>query len=122
VTGLLLQRYHPHLPGQRPFQCLNRRAVMNIVLPLQLEAFRHRPQAAHWNESHEARSEVDLPQVCWNLGLLKGDLDELIANEPYKRFYMHRAGQLAGHWTYTMWAIIRRGRRYGRELERAHGH
>jgi len=38
-----------------------------------------------------------IPQVCWILALLKGDLDELNANETYKRFYMQPRRSLAGH-------------------------
>ena len=33
-------------------------------------------------------------RACWISGLLKGEPNELIETEQYKRFYMHRSG----HW------------------------
>tara|TARA_R110000796_G_scaffold227766_4_gene344670 strand:+ start:29793 stop:31133 length:1341 start_codon:yes stop_codon:yes gene_type:complete len=69
------------------------RAIYDIVLAAQLAAFKVIAPGRHWNESHEATVRV-ITSGLLDLGLLKGDLDELIANETYKRFYMHRAG----HW------------------------
>ncbi len=69
------------------------RSIYDIVLAAQLEAFKVIAPGRHWNESHEATVRV-ITAGLLDLGLLKGDLDELIANETYKRFYMHRAG----HW------------------------
>jgi Xaa-Pro aminopeptidase len=46
-----------------------------------------------WNAPHEAAVAV-LTQGFIDLGLLKGDAQELIKTEAYRRFYMHRTG----HW------------------------
>jgi len=46
-----------------------------------------------WNMPHEAAMAV-LTQGFIDLGLLKGDVQELIKTEAYRRFYMHRTG----HW------------------------
>jgi Xaa-Pro aminopeptidase len=48
---------------------------------------------AHWNDAHDATVRVTA-QGLKDLGLLEGDVKELIETETYKRFYMHRAG----HW------------------------
>tara|TARA_R110002051_G_scaffold186292_1_gene255712 strand:- start:100833 stop:102128 length:1296 start_codon:yes stop_codon:yes gene_type:complete len=69
------------------------RAIYDIVLAAQQAAFEVIAPGRHWNESHEATVRV-ITAGLLQLGLLKGDLEELIANETYKRFYMHRAG----HW------------------------
>ncbi|MDR1854654.1 MAG: aminopeptidase P N-terminal domain-containing protein, partial [Azoarcus sp.] len=46
-----------------------------------------------WNAPHEAAVAV-LTEGLVDLGLLKGKVDDLIASESYRRFYMHRTG----HW------------------------
>ena len=46
-----------------------------------------------WNAPHEAAVAV-LTQGFIDLGLLKGEAQELIQTEAYRRFYMHRTG----HW------------------------
>ena len=46
-----------------------------------------------WNEPHEAAVAV-LTQGFIDLGLLKGEVQELIKTEAYRRFFMHRTG----HW------------------------
>ncbi len=47
----------------------------------------------HWNQAHEATVKVITAGLV-ELGLLRGDVGELIESEAYKMFYMHRAG----HW------------------------
>ncbi len=69
------------------------RALYEIVLAANVEAFRFIGPGRHWNEAHEATVRV-ITAGLLELGLLKGTLDELIASEAYKPFYMHRAG----HW------------------------
>lgn len=69
------------------------RAIYDIVLAAQQEAFEQIAPGKHWNESHEATVRVIVSGLI-DLGLLKGTVDEVIANESYRRFYMHRAG----HW------------------------
>ncbi len=69
------------------------RAIYELVLAANEEAFKHIAPGRHWNEAHEATVRVITAGLV-NLGLLKGEVDELIAAEAYKPFYMHRAG----HW------------------------
>ena len=69
------------------------RAIYDLVLAANLEAFKHIAPGKHWNEAHEATVRVITAGLV-ELGLLQGEVDELIAAEAYKPFYMHRAG----HW------------------------
>ncbi|TLX58895.1 Xaa-Pro aminopeptidase [Stutzerimonas nosocomialis] len=69
------------------------KAIYQIVLDANLEAFKHIAPGKHWNEAHEATVRVITAGLV-RLGLLEGEVDELIAAEAYKAFYMHRAG----HW------------------------
>ncbi|MCF7200452.1 Xaa-Pro aminopeptidase [Pseudomonas oligotrophica] len=69
------------------------KAIYELVLAANEEAFRHIAPGRHWNEAHEATVRVITAGLV-ELGLLEGELDELIASEAYKPFYMHRAG----HW------------------------
>jgi len=63
------------------------------VLEAQAAAFEVSAPGRNWNEAHEATVRV-ITEGLVELGLLQGNVEELIANESYKRFYMHRAG----HW------------------------
>jgi Xaa-Pro aminopeptidase len=69
------------------------KAIYELVLAANEEAFKHIAPDRHWNEAHEATVRVITAGLV-ELGLLQGDVDELIAAEAYKPFYMHRAG----HW------------------------
>jgi Xaa-Pro aminopeptidase len=69
------------------------KAIYELVLKANEEAFKFIAPGRHWNEAHEATVRVITAGLV-ELGLLEGDLDELIASEAYKPFYMHRAG----HW------------------------
>ncbi|MGE4407284.1 Xaa-Pro aminopeptidase [Pseudomonas sp.] len=69
------------------------KAIYELVLAANEEAFKHIAPGRHWNEAHEATVRVITAGLV-ALGLLQGDVDELIAAEAYKPFYMHRAG----HW------------------------
>lgn len=69
------------------------RAIYDIVLEAQEAAFAAIAPGRHWNEAHEATVQVITAGLV-RLGLLKGEVDELIASEAYRAFYMHRAG----HW------------------------
>lgn len=69
------------------------KAIYELVLAANEEAFKHIAPGKHWNEAHEATVRVITAGLV-ELGLLKGAVDELIAAEAYKPFYMHRAG----HW------------------------
>ena len=69
------------------------RALYEVVLEAQLAAIEATQPGNHWNQPHEATVKV-ITEGLLRLGLLTGDLSELIETEAYKPFYMHRAG----HW------------------------
>ncbi|TCS43738.1 Xaa-Pro aminopeptidase [Reinekea marinisedimentorum] len=69
------------------------RAIYDLVLKSQYAAIAAVKDGAHWNEPHEVTVRV-LTEGLVELGLLKGDVDQLIEDESYKEFYMHRTG----HW------------------------
>lgn len=69
------------------------RALYEVVLQAQLAAIDATRAGRHWNEPHEAAVRV-LTAGLVDLGLLKGNVDELIATGAYTEFYMHRTG----HW------------------------
>lgn len=69
------------------------RAIYDIVLASQAAAFAVIGPGHDWNESHDAAVRV-ITAGLLELGLLSGELDELIASEAYRPFYMHRTG----HW------------------------
>jgi Xaa-Pro aminopeptidase len=69
------------------------RDVYDIVLAAQLAAIDQVRPGRPFEAYHEAAVSV-LTQGLIDLGLLKGSLDEHIANADYRRFYMHKTG----HW------------------------
>jgi Xaa-Pro aminopeptidase len=69
------------------------KAVYEIVLAAQHAAIDQVRAGRHWNEPHDTAVRV-LVQGLVDLKLLKGDIDGLLENGRYKRFYMHRTG----HW------------------------
>ena len=69
------------------------RALYDLVLKSQMAAIKTVKPGNHWNDPHEATVKV-ITKGLVKLGLLTGQLDELIESEAYKQFYMHRAG----HW------------------------
>ncbi|MFV8836368.1 Xaa-Pro aminopeptidase [Aquisalimonas sp.] len=69
------------------------RAVYEIVLAAQEAAIAAVQPGNHWNMPHEAALRV-LVQGLVDLELLHGDVDQLIADEAYRPFFMHRTG----HW------------------------
>ncbi|WP_313337988.1 Xaa-Pro aminopeptidase [Stutzerimonas nitrititolerans] len=69
------------------------KAIYELVLAANEEAFKHIAPGKHWNEAHEATVRVITAGLV-ELGLLEGDVEALIAAEAHKAFYMHRAG----HW------------------------
>ncbi len=69
------------------------KAIYELVLAANEEAFKHIAPGKHWNEAHEATVRVITAGLV-DLGLLQGDVEDLITSEAYKPFYMHRAG----HW------------------------
>jgi Xaa-Pro aminopeptidase len=69
------------------------KAIYELVLASQEAAFKEIAPGKHWNAAHEATVQVITAGLV-ELGLLEGDVAQLIASEAYKPFYMHRAG----HW------------------------
>ncbi|WP_039912323.1 Xaa-Pro aminopeptidase [Cellvibrio mixtus] len=69
------------------------KALYEICLQAQLEAIAVAKPGNHWNDPHEATVRV-ITEGLVKIGLLDGDVGELIKTEAYKEFYMHRAG----HW------------------------
>ena len=67
--------------------------VYNIVLAAQLAAIDMVKPGNHWNQPHEAATR-EITRGLLEIGLLEGELETLIEDEAYKRFYMHRTG----HW------------------------
>ena len=69
------------------------RRVYDIVLNAQLAAIEAVKPGNHWNSPHEQAVRV-ITQGLVELGILQGDVDELIESEAHTEFYMHRTG----HW------------------------
>ncbi len=69
------------------------KAIYELVLAAQDAAMAVIKPGNHWNEPHEASVQV-ITQGLVDLGLLQGDVAELIEAGAYKDFYMHRIG----HW------------------------
>jgi Xaa-Pro aminopeptidase len=69
------------------------KAIYEIVLEAQLKAIEEVKPGKPYNEFHDMAVCV-IVQGLLDLGLLQGDLEEIIKEEKYKPFYMHRTG----HW------------------------
>jgi Xaa-Pro aminopeptidase len=69
------------------------REVYEIVLAAQTAAIKMVKPGNHWNDPHHAAVRI-LTQGLIDIKLLKGDLTELIKEQAFRRFYMHRTG----HW------------------------
>jgi Xaa-Pro aminopeptidase len=70
-------------------------ANLSTIFPaaMQLAAIRTVKPGHHWNQPHDATVKV-VTAGLRDLGLLDGEVNELIETEAYRPFYMHRAG----HW------------------------
>ena len=68
-------------------------ALYEVVLAAQLAAIDAVRAGNHWDEPHKATVRV-VTEGLVELGLLKGNVGELIERNAYAEFYMHRAG----HW------------------------
>lgn len=68
-------------------------ALYEVVLAAQLAAIAAVKEGNPWNAPHDATVAV-ITEGLVELGLLKGDVKELIETNAHTRFYMHRAG----HW------------------------
>ena len=69
------------------------RAIYDVVLKSQLAAIAATRPGKKWNHPHDVTVRV-ITEGLVELGLLSGDVDELIESGAYTDFYMHRAG----HW------------------------
>ncbi len=69
------------------------RALYALVLAAQQAALAEVRPGRRWNEYHDAAVRALTEGLC-ELGLLPGRAEDRIADEAYKRFYMHRTG----HW------------------------
>ncbi|MGE0386619.1 MAG: Xaa-Pro aminopeptidase [Gammaproteobacteria bacterium] len=69
------------------------REVYEVVLEAQLAAIDKVKPGNHWNDPHEAALRV-LTRGLVELGILKGRVPQLVKEEAYRKYYMHRTG----HW------------------------
>ncbi|MFT4676774.1 MAG: Xaa-Pro aminopeptidase [Patiriisocius sp.] len=69
------------------------KSLYEIVLAAQLAAIDTIKPGNHWDQPHQAAVRV-ISEGLLRLGLLEGDLEEVIELESYKKFYMHKTG----HW------------------------
>ena len=69
------------------------KALYEVVLAAQIAAIKKVRAGNHWNDPHTAAVRV-LTRGLVKLGILKGNPADLIRQEAYQRFYMHRTG----HW------------------------
>lgn len=69
------------------------KALYELVLAAQAAALAEVRPGNHWNAPHDASVRV-LTTGLVELGLLHGEVDDLIEKGAYKAFYMHRVG----HW------------------------
>lgn len=69
------------------------REIYELVLQAELEAIAQVKPGNPYNAMHDTAVRV-LTEGLVRLGILQGNVDELIATEAYRRFYMHRTG----HW------------------------
>jgi Xaa-Pro aminopeptidase len=68
-------------------------AIYEIVLEAQLQAIAQVQPGNPYKQTHDTAVRVIVEGLI-NLGLLQGDIEEIIKEEKYKPFYMHRTG----HW------------------------
>jgi len=72
---------------------VEQKTIYEIVLKAQLAAIKKVKPGNNWNQPHEAAVK-ELTKGLQSIGLLQGDIKELIKNNAYQQFYMHRTG----HW------------------------
>lgn len=69
------------------------RALYEVVLAGHAAAIEQIKAGNHWNQPHDA-SVQHITAGLVELGLLEGEVAELVASQAYRDFYMHRVG----HW------------------------
>ena len=67
--------------------------IFELVVAANIAAIKKVKPGNHWNDPHAAAVKV-LTKGMIELGLLKGSLSQLIKDESYRKYYMHRTG----HW------------------------
>lgn len=92
------------------------KALYEVVLKAQHAAIEKCQVDNHWNEPHEAAvREVVIGLLA--LGILKGTVEDLINDESYKQFFMHRTGHWLGmdvhdvgeYKIYNKWRLLEAG-------------
>lgn len=71
----------------------DQRALYGVVLKAHGAAIAQIRAGNHWNQSHDASVRASTEGLV-ELGLLEGDVDDLIESQAYRDFYMHKLG----HW------------------------
>lgn len=71
------------------------RAVYELVLDCQQQCIEMAAPGVTMEEMHQRSVEI-LTEGLVRIGLLKGDVKQLIEDESYKKFYMHRLGHYLG--------------------------
>jgi len=69
------------------------RAIYDLVLAAQTAAIEVIRPGSHWEEPHQAAAHV-IAEGLIDLGLLTQSLDDVLAEESYRNFFMHKTG----HW------------------------
>ncbi|MBW4464389.1 MAG: aminopeptidase P N-terminal domain-containing protein [Pegethrix bostrychoides GSE-TBD4-15B] len=69
------------------------KAIYEIVLEAQLQSIAQVQPGNPYKQTHDTAVRV-IVEGLMDLGLLQGDIEEIIKEEKYKPFYMHRTG----HW------------------------
>lgn len=69
------------------------RQIYDVVLAAQYAAIEQVKPGNHWNDPHDAAVKV-LTEGMVELGILKGDVKDLLEDHAYRKYYMHRTG----HW------------------------
>ncbi len=67
--------------------------IYNIVLAAHTAAVAKVKPGNHWNDPHDAAVKV-IAKGMLELGILKGNLDDVIKDHKYVEYYMHKTG----HW------------------------
>ncbi len=85
------------------------RAVYEHVLAAQLAAIEKARKGVPFREMHDAAVRR-LTEGLVQLGILRGDLDDLIEKEAFKKYYMHGTGHWLGLDVHDAGAYARQGR------------
>jgi aminopeptidase P (EC:3.4.11.9). Metallo peptidase. MEROPS family M24B len=84
------------------------RTIYELVLRAQRAAIERARPGRRWNEPHEAAVKV-LTRGLVELGILNGKTKDLIKDEAYKPYYMHRTGHWLGMDVHDVGAYKRDG-------------